>query len=142
MTRAFSGPRTTQNDQCFALQDVEADAVKNLAFAIADAQVAQRNRCCGMRGLRYLVRWHHLLRGNHWPPEKKKRVVKNKSTKTTRKMDMTTARVVARPTCSAPPAVRSPSRQPTAVMVIANITLLISPVVMSRSSRESIEALM
>jgi len=57
-------------------------------------------------------------------------------------MDLTTACVVDRPTCSAPAPVDSPSRQPTAVMVMPNITLFTNPVVISRRSKESMEAWM
>jgi len=49
---------------------------------------------------------------------------------------VTTARVVDRPTSSAPALVDTPSRQPTAVMAIPNITLFTRPDVTSRSSSE------
>ena len=38
-------------------------------------------------------------------PRKKNSIVKTRSTRITRKIEMTTARVVERPTCSAPPPV-------------------------------------
>src|SRR5882762_2923029 len=107
--------------------------MKNLSVSVADTQIAQGNHGFWLRARKYLVCGHRL-------PAKKKRAVKNKSTTTTRKMDMTTARVVDRPTCSAPPPVDNPSRQPTAVMVMPNITLFASPVVTSYKRRESIEA--
>ena len=66
--------------------------------------------------------------------------VKTRSTATTRKIEITTALVVERPTCSAPPVVDKPSRQPTAVIVTPNITLLISPETISRTYSDSIDA--
>src|SRR5205807_4788218 len=119
--------------QRFSLHHVEADAMKNLSVSVADAQVAQGNHGFWLRARKYVVCGHGL-------PAKKNRAVKNKSTTTTRKMDMTTARVVDRPTCSAPAPVDSPSRQPTAVIVMPNMTLFTRPVVMSRRRSESIEA--
>src|SRR6266436_9137667 len=107
--------------------------MKNLSVSVADAQIVQGNHGFWLRARKYLVCGHRL-------PAKKNRAVKNKSTTTTRKMDMTTARVVERPTCSAPPPVDSPSKHPTAVMVMPNITLFTNPVVISLRSRESIEA--
>ena len=76
----------------------------------------------------------------HQLPAKKNNAVKNKSTTTTRKIDLTTACVVDRPTCSAPVPVESPSRHPTAVMVTPNITLFTNPVVIFRRNKESTEA--
>src|SRR4029077_14182127 len=113
----------------------EVDAVQNFTFTVADAQVTQRNHGFSMGSRKYLFCRHQL-------PAKKNRAVKIRSTTTTRKMDLTTACVVDRPTCSAPPAVNSPSRHPTAVMVMPNITLFTNPVVMSRRNREAIEAWM
>src|SRR5712672_4155662 len=107
--------------------------MKNLSVSVADAQIAQGNHGFWLRARKYLVCGHRL-------PAKKNRTVKNKSTTTTRKMDLTTACVVDRPTCSAPAPVDSPSRQPTAVMVMPNITLFTSPVTISRRKSESIEA--
>src|SRR5207253_10124370 len=72
------------------------------------AQIAQRNhrlRLLGRLNHRLLLRYRQLYR----PLMKKKRVVKTKSTRITRNMETTTARVVDRPTCSAPAPVRSPS---------------------------------
>src|SRR5882672_8628171 len=132
---AFPGPRTAKDHQRFAAYDVEADAMQNLSFSVTHAQVPQRNYGFSMERRRYLFCRHQL-------PAKKNNAVKSKSTTTTRKMDLTTACVVDRPTCSAPAPVDSPSRHPTAVMVMPNITLFTSPVVISRRSKESIEAWM
>src|SRR5882672_6460197 len=132
---AFPGPRTAKDHQGFAAHDVEADAVQNLSLSVTDAQVPQRNHGFDRGSRKYLSCSHQL-------PAKKNRTVKNKSTTTTRKMDLTTACVVDRPTCSAPAPVDSPSRQPTAVMVMPNITLFTNPVVISRRSKESMEAWM
>ena len=52
-------------------------------------------------------------------------------------MEMTTAEVVERPTSSAPAPVEKPSWQPTAVITIPKTRLLMTPLVMSRSSRAS-----
>src|SRR5258706_14411641 len=104
--------------------------MKNLSVSVADAQIAQGNHGFWLRARKYLVCGHRL-------PAKKNRAVKNKSTTTTRKMDMTTARVVERPTCSAPPPVDNPSRQPTAVMVMANMTLFNQTGVIFRRKRDS-----
>src|SRR5436309_3093580 len=49
--------------------------------------------------------------------KKKKSTVNTRSTRITRKIDTTTARVVERPTCSAPAPVESPSWHPTAVIL-------------------------
>src|SRR5258705_2173711 len=107
--------------------------MKNLSVSVADAQIAQGNDGFWLRARKHLVCGHRL-------PAKKNRAVKNKSTTTTRKMDMTTARVVDRPTCSAPPPVDNPSRQPTAVMAMPNMTLFIKPAVISRRKSDSTEA--
>ena len=56
------------------------------------------------------------------------------------KIDITTARVVDLPTCSAPAPVFKPSRHPTAVIVIPNITLFTSPVMRSRKNNASTDA--
>src|SRR6266481_2911783 len=132
---AFPRPRTAKDHQGFAAHDVEADAVQNLSLSVTDAQVPQRKHGFDRGSRKYSSCSHQL-------PAKKNRTVKNKSTTTTRKMDLTTACVVDRPTCSAPAPVDSPSRQPTAVMVMPNITLFTNPVVMSRRNRESIEVWM
>ena len=71
---------------------------------------------------------------------KKNNIVKIKSTTTTINIDITTARVVDLPTCSAPAPVFKPSKHPTAVIVIPNITLLINPVTISRKNKASTEA--
>src|SRR6202011_5141511 len=109
--RALPGAGASQDHERFAVLHLKRDAMQNLDLAITHAQVTKKNR-----------------------------PVKTKSTSTTRKIDITTALVVERPTCSAPAPVASPSWQPTAVMVIPNITLLTSPVVISRRKRESSEA--
>src|SRR5712671_5322793 len=109
--------------------------MKNLSVSVADAQIAQGNHGFWLRARKYLVCGHRL-------PAKKNRAVKNRSTTTTKKIDMTTARVVDRPTCSAPAPVDNPSRHPTAVMVIPNITLFTNPLEMSCKMRESIDARM
>src|SRR5713101_484180 len=133
--RAFPRPRTAKDHQRFAAYDVEVDAMQNLSLSVTDAQVAQRNHGFSMGSRKYLFYRHQL-------PAKKNNAVKSKSTTTIRKMDLTTASVVDRPTCSAPAPVDSPSRQPTAVMVMPNITLFTNPVVISRRSKESMEAWM
>src|SRR5258706_4723441 len=107
--------------------------MKNLSVSVADAQIVQGNHGFWLRARKYLVCGHRL-------PAKKNRAVKNKSTTTTRKMDMTTARVVERPTCSAPPPVDNPSRQPTAVMGMPALKTFTKPVGISRRKSESTEA--
>src|SRR5258707_13553667 len=107
--------------------------MKNLSVSVADAQIAQGNHGFWLRARKYLVCGHRL-------PAKKNRAVKNKSTTTTRKMDMTTARVVEQPTCSAPPPVDNPSRQPTAVGGMQNKTHFTRPVGVARRKKASNEA--
>jgi len=64
-------------------------------------------------------------------------VVKTRSITITRKIEMTTAEVVERPTSSAPAPVAKPSWQPVAVITIPKTRLLMTPLVMSRRSRAS-----
>src|SRR5260370_1453023 len=137
--RALAGTGTAQNHQRFTVHHIKTDAVENFVFSITDAKIPQRNR---------RLRLHRnavgLLHGRYSKPYfslmKKKSVVNTRSTRITRKMETTTARVVDRPTCSAPAPVESPSWHPTAVIVIPNITLFIKPVVMSRRNNASHDA--
>src|SRR5712664_2651011 len=125
------------------LREILLQASHKLAYAALDIAVHGSNdrrdvfsvHGFRMQGRKYLVCCHRA-------PAKKNRAVKNKSTTTTRKMDITTARVVDRPTCSAPPPVVRPSRHPTAVMVMPNITLLISPEKISRRNSDSMDSRM
>src|SRR5271165_1138373 len=138
---ALAGARTAEDDHGFAALHIEVNAVEDLAATVGDAEIAQRDHRAIGRGLA----WVEILASSvapHAPPRKKNSAVKTRSTRTTMKIEITTARVVERPTCSAPPPVDRPSRQPTAVMVMPNIKALTRPVITSRRNNASSEALM
>ena len=106
---------------------VKFNAVKNLRIPVTDAEISQGDD--RLRNQLETVRCSAPSKASHsyLSAHEKKTAVKTKSTITTMNIDITTALVVERPTCSAPLPVESPSRHPTAVIVMPNITLLINP---------------
>src|SRR5580700_2730525 len=135
---AFSGARTAHNHQRLTACHVEAYAMKNLGSPVLHMEIPHRDHWFSADGYG-IVSFHSARSRFYGVPTKKNSAVNTRSSRTTRKIDFTTAAVVERPTCSAPTPVESPSKHPTAVIVAPNITLLISPVVMSRRMSASTE---
>src|SRR6267154_1098131 len=133
--------RAALNHQSFAAHHVKIDAVENLAVTVTDAKIPKRDHRLRLRH-RDVDLVHGDISKSYFSLKKKKSAVNTRSTRITKNMETTTARVVDRPTCSAPAPVESPSWHPTAVIVTPNMTLLIKPVVMSRKKSASKDAWM
>src|SRR5947207_6403244 len=108
--------RTAGNAENFSGQHVEADFVVHFLLAEPVDDAARRKNGLGLR----------LCPGIH-SPSLSNRMENNASSTMTRKIDLTTARVVSCPTLSADPLTRRPCMQPMTPMMKAKIGALMRP---------------
>src|SRR5260370_6863776 len=116
--RALAGTGTAQNHHGFAAHHVKIDAVEDFALAITDAKIPKRDH--RFRLHHCAIDLLHEIFQTYFSLTKKKSAVNTRSTRITKNIETTTARVVDRPPCSAPAPVETPSRHPPPVSVPPN----------------------